>query len=253
MIKKTYKFLFSEKIRLKNRKLLQVIISPIYIGNKFYCNCCNKSFRKFLPKGNIKRLNAKCPFCSSLERTRVIDLYLEKELNIYNKENIKILHFAPEDILFKKLIKIKDVDYIDGDINPNYARNIIDATDIKYPDNYFDLIICCHVLGHIPDEAKAINEMHRVLKKDGVALIMTVLSEKEKTFESDSITSSQQRLENYGEADLCRLHGLDFSSRLTKQGFKTEVNDYRKTFPLDVQIKNSLGDGKREIIYVCRK
>jgi SAM-dependent methyltransferase len=253
MLKSIYKYLFSERIRLKIRKSIPVLISPIYTGNKYYCNCCNKSFRKFLPKGNIKRLNAKCPFCSSLERTRVIDLYLDKELNIYNKKNIKILHFAPEDILFKKFIKIRGVEYIDGDINANYARNIIDATNIKYPDNYFDLIICCHVLGHIPDEAKAIKEMYRVLKKDGVALIMTVLSNEEKTFESDSITSDQQRLENYGEVDLCRLHGLDFSHRLAKQGFKTEVNDYRKTLPLGVQNRNRLGDGKREIIYVCRK
>ncbi len=253
-MKKIYKSLLSEKKRNKIRNFTQRLIFPIFLGNKLYCNCCGKSFRKFLPKGNIKRLNAKCPYCFSLERMRVLDLYLENELNIYQKQNIKILHFAPEETLFVKLSSIKNIEYIDGDINPAYARYIVDITKINFPDNYFDYILCSHVLGHIPDEAKAIKEIYRVLKKNGLAILMTLIDlESKNTFEDKKIISSKDKLKYYGEFDLCRLHGLDFMDRIKKHNFKVEVIDYRKSFSEEIQSKFSLGDGKREIIYKCEK
>lgn len=171
MIKQTYKRLFTEKQRNKIITSLLKLVYPLYLGNKFYCSCCCKMFRKFHTKGNVQRLNAKCPFCGSLERTRVLDLYLENELKLYQKDDIKILHFAPEECLTKKISAIKHVEYIDGDINPAYAQFVIDITNIKYADNYFDFIICSHVLGHVPDEIQAIKEMYRVLKTGGVAII----------------------------------------------------------------------------------
>lgn len=253
MIKAIYKKLIPEKSRLKLRLSLQKLTFPFYVGTNFYCNCCGKSFRKFLPKGNIIRQNAKCPYCSSLERVRLLDLYLDQELNVYKKKDIKVLHFAPEAILFKKFSS-QQIEYIDCDINPAYARYIVDITSIPYPDDYFNLIICSHVLGHIPDEVKAIHELKRVLKDDGIALIMTLLNLKEeKTFEDPKINSAQDRLKYYGEPDLCRLHGNDFAARMQSQGFKVERIDYRKQVPEEVVVKNSLGNGEREIIFKCTK
>ncbi len=254
MIKKLYKTLLPEKKRINLRVFTEKLFYPLYLGSKFHCNCCGKNFRKFKNKGNINRLNAKCPYCLSLERTRVLDLYLEKELNIYNKEGIKVLHFAPEDCLSKKLSSIKNVEYIDGDINPAYANNIIDITDIKYDNLYFDLIICSHVLGHVPNEALAIQEMKRVLKKDGVAIVMTLINlESDHTFEDKNIVKEEDRLKFYTEKDLCRLHGLDFADRLSQQGFKVQEIDYRKSFSEKEQNRLSLGNGSREIIFRCEK
>ncbi len=253
MIKSLYQMILSERKRNNVRLFAQKLVYPFYIGNKFYCNCCGKSFRKFLSKGNIKRLNAKCPYCLSLERVRLLDLYLAKELNIYNRRQIKLLHFAPEDILFKKL-SVLDIEYIDADINPAYARHIIDITNIDFKDNYFDLIICSHVLRHVPDETKAIKELFRVLNGNGIALIMTLIDfNREKTFEDAKITLPEDRLKYYGEKDLCRIHGTDFSDRLTKQGFIVERIDYREKLPKGIVLKNSLGNGERELIYKCKK
>lgn len=206
-----------------------------------------------MKKGNRVRLNAKCPFCFSLERTRVLDLYLDQELNIYKSENIKILHFAPEFALFRKLSKINHIEYIDADINPAYARNVIDITNIPFPDNYFDFIICSHVLGHVPNEQLAFIELHRVLKKDGIALILTLLSDKESTYEDDYILSPEDKLKSYGESDLCRLHGKDFATRIQLNGFIVETIDYRLNFSNEIQKKQALGNGEREIIFKCVK
>lgn len=253
MIKHIYKKLISEKYRIKIINTIQRFISPIYYGKNFYCNCCNKHFKKFLVKGNTPRPNAQCPFCSSLERTRVLDLYMSKELKLYEKENVKILHFAPEYGLLKKLNNMKNTEYIDADINPAYAKNIIDVTNIPFAENYFDYIICSHVLGHVPDEKKAISELFRVLKPSGTSLIMTLLSNKNKTFEDKNIKTDKDKLKFYGENNLCRLHGNDFAERLQNTGFIVEKIDYRTQLPNEVQNKHRLGDGKREIIFKCNK
>ncbi len=253
MIKKLYKRFLSEKTRNSIIENTIRLFSPIYFGNNFYCNCCSKSFRKFLPKGNKTRLNAQCPYCLSLERTRVLDLYLNNELNIFNQKNIKILHFAPEFALYRKLCKLKNIEYIDADINQAYARNVFDITNIPFPDNYFNYIICSHVLGHVPNEQLAIKELYRVLKTDGFALILTLLSGNERTFEDNNVLSSEDKLKSYGESDLCRLHGKDFAIRLQSIGFYVETIDYRLNFSNDIQKKYALGNGEREIIFKCVK
>lgn len=253
MIKGIYKKLLPEKFRINIRFQLSKLTYFFYLGNQFYCNCCNKSFRKFLPKGNVKRENAQCPYCGSLERTRLLLLYLQNETGLFRKNAFKLLHFAPENALFS-IFKELNIEYIDGDINPAYARNTIDITAIDYPDNYFDLIICSHVLGHVPDEQKAIKELRRVLKSDGTALIMTLLNLSSKeTYEDSEITTAKDKLAFYGEPDLCRLHGLDFGDRLQQQGFHVERIDYRGRLSKEVVEKYRLGDGQREIIFKCTK
>lgn len=252
MIKALYKHLLPEKQRVTLRQNLRKMASPLYAGKRFYCNCCGKGFRKFLPKGNVKRLNAVCPYCGSLERTRLLHLYLQNETSLFS-ESIKVLHFAPEPCLYDTLSKLS-ITYIDADINPALAKHVVDITDIPYPDHHFDLIICSHVLGHVPDEAKAIQELRRVLAPQGTALILTLLNPgMAHTYEDAGITTPEQRLKHFGEADLCRLHGQDFGSRLQSQGFTVERIDYRQHLPQELVIRNSLGNGEREIIFRCNK
>ena len=252
MIKKFYKQLLPEKKRNNIRQGLLHFVSPVYYGNKYTCNCCNKSFRKFLPKGNVPRENARCPNCGSLERTRVLHFYLKNETAIFNQQ-LKVLHFAPEACLFRILSKL-DIEYIDGDINPANATYVIDITNIHYPENHFDLIICSHVLGHVPDEAKAISELKRVLKPGCNALIITLIDpDALKTFEDKTIVSEKERLMSYGEPDLCRLHGRDFAERLQNQGFEVACIDYTQKLPQELVERHRLGDARRELIFKCTK
>jgi len=253
MFKKIYKKILSEKTRIKFRTTFEKRSAFFYFGNKFECNCCGKTFRKLKSKGNIVRKNVKCPYCGSLERTRVLLFYLEKQTDIFTKKECKVLHFAPEKTLFSKFIKLKNIEYIDADINPNYANYVFDIEDIPYPDEHFDYIICSHVLGHVSHEQKAIEELFRVLKPEGQALIMTLIDKnREQTFEDPSITTPEDRLQNYSEKDLARIHGLDFAQRLSYR-FNVEEIDYRKQFDEKTQMRFALGDGAREIIFNCTK
>lgn len=252
MIKRFYKQLFPEKFRNQLRTSVQQMLAPLYYGSTYACNCCDKSFRKFLSKGYENRQHAQCPNCGSLERTRLLLFYLEKETSIFS-ENQSVLHIAPESTLFNIFSKL-NIEYIDGDINPDYARHVIDLTNIPFDDNYFDLIICSHVLGHIPDEAKAVREMKRVLKPGGQALVLTLLDLSSlKTIEESQYVTPQQKLAAYGEPDLCRLHGMDMADRLGASGLKVEAIDYRKFFNTKTVERYRLGDGRREFIFRCVK
>lgn len=252
MLKQLYKNAFSEKTRIGFRYFFYKLRALFYYGSQYSCNCCGHGFRKFLPKGNIPRPNSECPLCGSLERNRLLLFYLQNETEVFSKK-LRILHFSPERCISLHLKKA-DIEYFDGDINPAVASRVIDITAIPFPAGFFDLIICSHVLGHVPDEEKAIAELHRVVKKGGMALLLTLLDTKnERTFEDAGIKTPAGKLANYGEPDLCRLHGMDFAGRIRAAGFQVTAVDYRKNFNAQVQQRYSLGDGTRELIFKCVK
>ena len=255
MIKKIYKRLVPERERLNIHIFINKLTSFFYQGNTFYCNCCNRSFRKFKPKGNtlVQRENAECPYCGSLERIRNLLFYLENETDIFTG-NYRLLHFAPEWCLLPVFKKNKNLEHITADINPNLAEYQIDITNISFPDNSFDFIICLHVLGHVPYEKKAIKELYRVLKTGGIALIATLIDLKNPhTFEAPDADTPQKRLHYYSEPDLLRLHGTDFGDRLTQGGFNVEIINYPIMLGKEIRQKYALGNGSRELIFKCTK
>jgi SAM-dependent methyltransferase len=200
-----------------------------------------------------KRLNAECPYCTSLERIRNLLFYIENETPLL-KEKLRLLHFAPEWCLLPVLKNAKNLDYITADINPNLADYQVDIMDIPFPDESFDYIICAHVLGHVSDEKKAIRELFRVLKPDGVALISTIIDfDNSETYETEDADTPEKRLQYYSEPDLLRLHGKDFDQRLIQGGFKVKVIDYPAQLGEKMRKKYALGDGRRELIFKCTK
>lgn len=252
MLKKIYKSIISERQRNDVYFFLFRFRALQYRGNEVECACCDGKFSTFLTYGNTPRKNAVCPRCNALERNRVLWIYLTKELKIEGK-NWKVLHFAPERTLEKRMKQLQKLTYIGADLNPDLADYQMDITKIPESDNEFDLIICSHVLGHVPDEGLAIREMKRVLKPNGLAIVMTVIDLNNPiTYENDTVKTPAERLKNYGEDDLTRLHGLDFQQRLEAQGFEVEALDYRLTFSEADQKRLGLGQGAREMLFLCR-
>ncbi|GHT05483.1 SAM-dependent methyltransferase [Bacteroidia bacterium] len=253
-MKKLYKKYVSERKRNEYRVLFNKITSIASRGNTFHCNCCGKSFRKFKSKGtDTIRANAECPYCGSLERTRVLLFYIENETKILT-DPVRLLHFAPEFSLYAILKQAKNLNYLNVDINPNLADFQMDIMDIPCSDESFDYIICSHVLGHVPDEKKAIKELYRVLAAGGTALIMTLIDlDNPQTLETEAADTPEKRLHYYTEPDLLRLHGTDFNKRLEEGGFEVEVIDYASQLGEEKKKTCSLGNGKRELIFKCTK
>lgn len=99
----------------------------------------------------------------------------------------------------------------------------MDITDIRYPDESFDIIICSHVLEHVPDDVKAMSEFHRVLKKNGWAILLVPIAAMDKTYEDFSIVTEAGRLKAFGQSDHVRKYGKDYIDRLRSAGFNVTV------------------------------
>ena len=64
------------------------------------------------------------------------------------------------------------------------ARAVVgDIERLNFPDNTFDQVLCAYVLYHCPNISKAINELRRVVKKDGRVFVMTNSCNTMKKFE----------------------------------------------------------------------
>lgn len=237
---------------------LESMLSDIYdsvVNNKKICPICKNEVRVFLPFGVKIRPDAMCPECRSLERHRALWLYLEKNPKIFSgNQQLKILHFAPERIFYNKISKMENVDYYPVDYNPDYPgiRMQVDITDIQFENEFFDVIICNHVLEHIIDEKKAINELYRVLKANGLALLNSPIDQgREVTLEEPDYNTSELREKYYGQSDHVRLYGRDYKMRLEESGFLVEETFPNKEYSKSERRKYGLIEN--EAIYLCKK
>ena len=153
-------------------------------------------------------------------------------------ENIKsALEHKPNDAVFigfdcvfyKKFKSFSHWDYTTTDLHSPLADVKADICALPFEDNSYDLILCNHVLEHIPNDLKAMKELYRVLKPRGTAILQVPLEEgRENTFEDDSIIDQQERTRIFGQYDHVRVYGQDYYNRLQKAGFKVTPVDYIK-------------------------
>ena len=211
-----------------------------------------KSFKSFLPYGYGKqRNNALSPSTLSLERHRLLWLYLKRETDFFS-DKLKVLHFAPEQAFYKRFRALKNLDYTTTDLNSPLADVKADICNLPFKENKFDVILCNHVLEHIPDETKAMKELYRVLKPKGMAILQIPQDLSRKTtFEDDTITDKKERAKIFGQYDHVRIYGRDYFDKLRRIGFTVEEVDYTTKLSEDEIIRYCLAKG--EIIPVCFK
>jgi SAM-dependent methyltransferase len=253
------KSLISFLIRKIPRKYLQIIsplglgiLSFFYRGDKVQCPISGKTYRKFLPYGRKPaRPNALCPDSLSLERHRLMWLYLKNKTNFFTAR-LKVLHIAPEHCFIKKFEAMDNLDYITADIESPLAKVKMDIHRIPFPDNTFDVSFCNHVMEHVEDDILAMSEIHRVLKPGGWAIIQSPLDlSREKTFEDNTITAPAEREKIFGQNDHVRVYGWDYKKRLERGGF--EVLEDKYVMELSPQMVSRYALPKEEILYICRK
>lgn len=233
------------KLARKLRTLYRILK---YRGDEFQCPYCNYSSsghyqiglpHKAIIEHNIigaGQRNGGCYKCDSIDRERLLFAYLDSELNVFNNnKSYSILHLAPEWRLSEKFLKYKYKQYICTDkFMPgyHYPKHTIDMDimDIKFNENTFDLVLCNHVLEHIPDDIAAMRELYRVLKPNGTAILQVPISSTlMKTFEDTNIKTDEEREKIYGQYDHVRIYGQDYVNRLESVGFKVNrINIFEK-------------------------
>jgi SAM-dependent methyltransferase len=213
------------------------ITSILYWGNEVECPVCGGRFSRFLPYGyNIIRKGVLCPRCFSLERHRLLWLYLKNRTGFFT-DRLKVLHVAPEQCFYSRFRKLKNLDYTTADLESPLADFRLDIQNMPFNDNTYDTVICNHVLEHVPDDRKAMREILRVLKPGGFAILQVPMDMTlEKTHEDPSITDPHEREFHFRQKDHYRLYGRDYNERLKECGFITSGADYAED--LDQQTKS---------------
>ncbi|MDD5371923.1 MAG: class I SAM-dependent methyltransferase [Sulfurimonas sp.] len=231
-------------------KLMRLFLAFVNLSCKRKsCYICSKKFYRFFPyRGGSKFLtkyeklldligsdidNFSCMYCGSNDRERHLHMYFDK-LNIWDKmKNGVILHFAPEKTLEKKILSLNPAIYIKADLFPqDKTTKKMDATNIELTDNSVDIIVANHILEHILEYKKALNEFYRVLKTDGIAILQTPFSRLlSKNFEDSSINTDKLRKFFYGQEDHVRIFSeKELLNEISKAGFELKIVEHKELF-----------------------
>jgi len=205
------------------KEVLRSVLSIPYRGRNRWCPICGKSSRKFARSGIVPRADAKCMHCGALERHRLVWLYLRRRTALFDGRVGAMLHVAAEPSLQKPLQSHLGSAYVTADLEDPRAMVRMDITDIKYPDESFDVIYCSHVLEHVPDDRRAMREFRRTLKPGGWALLLVPITATT-TFEDPTVTDPKERLRLFGQKDHVRRYGPDYVDRLRDEGFEVQVS-----------------------------
>lgn len=186
------------------------------------CVLCGHTAERFKEAGVVrKRPNARCPVCGSYERHRLIGWHLQSQRMW--RQGMRVLEVAPTPCLQQVMRTIGvEVTSIDLGIQPGAIQMNVEC--MSFPNASFDGILCVHVLEHVESDRRALQDLYRVLRPGGWAVLMVPIDEsKPKTDEDPSITDSAERLRRFGQADHVRLYGADYVDRCRRAGFRMEI------------------------------
>jgi SAM-dependent methyltransferase len=179
-------------------------------------------------------------------------LFLKRFTNLFDGTPKRFLHFAPESRLERRLREIPNLDYLSADLDEHRAMVAVDIRDIPYPACSFDAIYCSHVLEHVPEDRSAMQEIYRVLRPGGWALVLVPI-QGEHTFEDPTVTTPEERVLLFGQADHVRRYGRDFANRLRETGFRVSVYSTLQIAGEEGVQRFGLHAGDSGVVFFCEK
>jgi len=254
-MKKVFKFflnLIPRPLLIKFSYLVRPLFAFYYKGNRYEDPIDGNTFRSFLPYGyENPRENVLSPSTLSLERHRLLWLFMKNETNFFT-DHLEVLHFAPEQAFHNRFKKLKNIKYTTTDLNSPLADVKADICNLPFSNNSYDVILCNHVLEHIPDDTKAMQELYRVLKPGGWGIFQIPQDlHRESTYEDNSITDKKERAKIFGQYDHVRIYGKDYFDKLRSIGFIVDEIDYSTKISSELWDRYRLA--KTELIPLVRK
>ena len=235
-----------DEVRRHGKRLKRRLRLRPYLGNQYQCPMCGvglsrykpigksywrdtKKFGSIYPPSAMETFNVTaliCPRCDASDRERLTAIFLQETFGTFDRQrSYRLLEFAPNEALPKLIKRYPFIAYRSADLSRKDVDERIDLTAMhSYADSSLDIILCSHVLEHIPDDRSAMREIARVLRPDGFAvLLVPLVIGVEDTHEDPSITSVALRWKYFGMGDHVRQYGKrDFLARLAGAGLRVE-------------------------------
>lgn len=234
------------------RRVRDLVRAVAYRGKEKFCPVCETSSRRFAPGGSTPREDALCVHCGALERHRFFWLYVSRRTDLFDGKPKKMLHVAPESCFRSALQQRLGEGYITADLISPEAMVKMDITNINYPDQYFDVIYCSHVLEHVQDDRRAMREFYRTLKNNGWAILLAPITA-DKTFEDPTIVDPEDRLRVFGQEDHVRRYGPDYVDRLRDAGFHVEITEVNDLVLIEEAQRMGLAPASDKIFFCTKK
>lgn len=256
MIKSAFKFALNTIPRpwlIRLSYAAAPVLALFYKGDRFQDPIDGRRYRKLLPYGykGRQRENALAPASLSLERHRLLWLYLQRHTDFFDAPK-KVLHVAPEQCFYGRFRRQSNLDYLTADLDSPIADVKMDIHDIQYPEGSFDVVFCNHVLEHVNNDKQCMRELCRVLRPGGLAIMQVPFKSGQKlTDEDPTITDPEERIRRFGQYDHVRQYGEDYPQRLEEAGFK--VTAYRAAEDLSPEDLQRFALMPGEDLYVCSK
>lgn len=223
-----------------------------YFGNERYCPICEHNLKTFLPAGNPVREDVRCPVCGSLERHRLIWRYFSNRTQLLSANEKTLLHFAPENCIQRRLISYNQIHYLSCDLESELVQFHTDIVRIALSDESIDIGYASHVLEHVQDDERGLQEIYRILRSGGCAVFQVPIDlDRETTYEDFSVTDPKEREIHFGQSDHVRIYGRDFQTRLERAGFQVRADAFASQISTEETLKIRIDPS--ELIYVCIK
>ena len=242
-----------KKLTMRCSYVFKKFAPVFYKGNKVECPVCERSFSKFLSFGSkvAHRENVLCPYDLTLERHRLMWLYLKNETDFFTAP-LKVMHIAPEQCFLDLFRAQKNLNYTTGDLVSPIADIHFDLHKIPLDKDQYDVIFCNHVMEHVDDDHQCMSELHRIMKPGGWGILQVPIDyNRNETYEDPSITTPEEREKHFWQYDHVRLYGLDYPDKLRAAGFEVEEYDYTQHFSKEEYERMRLQP--KEKIYVVKK
>lgn len=208
------------------------------------CPCCGGRFRR-MSRRRLSGWGGICPRCRSHPRHRAIAILLARG----DLPGRRLLHFAPEPLLDPVFGRLPDVERVTADLHaPADLR--LDISRMDLPDDSFDLILCSHVLEHVPDDRAAMGELRRVLADGGRALVLVPYRPDAPTYEDPTIRTPLGRMVAFGQQDHVRIYGNDLPDRLAEAGLAVSDRTAAELFDRETVERTELDPG--EHLFLCQ-
>jgi len=188
-------------------------------------NSANRAFMKQVESIGSTLEHHQCPNCGCNDRERHVWLYLAFSRILEDVAQKRVLHVAPEAGIERRIRRLAPGEYVAGDLSPKLPHHRpLNVEQLDFPDGYFDIIICNHVLEHVDNPDAALAEFNRCLASGGHLIAQTPYSPLlRNTLELNKPVTPGFAAQYFGQSDHVRLFGVDLVDRIRSAGLAGDL------------------------------